>query len=277
MKHVIKSIFAAALLFAFGPVILIAATGSWNGVAFTNLNGVVQVSWNGTSISCAGGGGFNPQTQGTLVNWYDASTLGLSNGAAISTWIDSKTGNPNPLTTSGTAPQYATNQQNGLGVAQFFGFNQLNVGGSSASTYPYTIAIVIYIANVSDYGRPILVSNTVGAGGLYTNATAVNGYINADNNGTANIGTGNLSIGTGAYHLIVLAISSSTWAYYVDGASAGSGSNAASLTAGTTFVMGGNGGGFAGNIGEIQIYNSVLSGGDLTALHTYIVNKWATP
>lgn len=35
----------------------LAATGSWNGVAFTAWNGVAQTAWNGTSISCAGGGG----------------------------------------------------------------------------------------------------------------------------------------------------------------------------------------------------------------------------
>ena len=35
----------------------LAATGSWNGVAFTAWNGIAQTGWNGTSISCAGGGG----------------------------------------------------------------------------------------------------------------------------------------------------------------------------------------------------------------------------
>lgn len=34
-----------------------AAAGTWNGVAFTHLNGVAQTAWNGTAISCAGGGG----------------------------------------------------------------------------------------------------------------------------------------------------------------------------------------------------------------------------
>lgn len=49
----LKNIFAALLLWSMGPVLVVAATGSWNGVAFTALNGVVQTSWNGTGISCA--------------------------------------------------------------------------------------------------------------------------------------------------------------------------------------------------------------------------------
>lgn len=44
-----------AALFAVGPGL--AATGSWNGVAFTAWNGVVVTSWNGTSIAAGGGGG----------------------------------------------------------------------------------------------------------------------------------------------------------------------------------------------------------------------------
>lgn len=44
-----------AALFAVGPGL--AATGSWNGVAFTAWNAVAVTSWNGTSISTGGGGG----------------------------------------------------------------------------------------------------------------------------------------------------------------------------------------------------------------------------
>jgi len=43
-----------AALFAAGPGV--AATGSWNGVAFTAWNAVAVTSWNGTSISTGGGG-----------------------------------------------------------------------------------------------------------------------------------------------------------------------------------------------------------------------------
>lgn len=43
-----------AALFAVGPGL--AATGSWNGIAFTAWNGVAITAWNGTSISTGGGG-----------------------------------------------------------------------------------------------------------------------------------------------------------------------------------------------------------------------------
>lgn len=67
-----------AALFAVGPGI--AATGSWNGIAFTAWNGIAITSWNGTSISAGGGGGlaafsddFNRADSDSLgANWTEA-------------------------------------------------------------------------------------------------------------------------------------------------------------------------------------------------------------
>lgn len=56
------------LLFAFS-LPLFAATGSWNGVAFTAWNGIAQTAWNGTSISCASAS-TSPGTS-SIVAWYD--------------------------------------------------------------------------------------------------------------------------------------------------------------------------------------------------------------
>lgn len=50
-----------------------AATGSWNGVAFSALNGVAQTAWNGTSISCAGGAPTYVRNQNFEGTGYDNS------------------------------------------------------------------------------------------------------------------------------------------------------------------------------------------------------------
>lgn len=224
--------------------------------------------------------GFNPQTQGTLVNWYDASTLGLSNGASITSFTDRKTGNPNPLSTAGTAPTMVTGAQNGLSVASFNGTTQyLEIGGSSASTFPYTVAAVMKLTNLSGYYTILGASAT---GGFDFRLDQTTGTLTLNKGGVAGIGTSSSGITASGYHLVVVTVTSSDYAFYIDGTAAGSGSHSVSLNSSLTFLMGANNAGsyselFNGSLGEEQTYNSVLSGGDLSALHTYAVSKWATP
>lgn len=224
---------------------------------------------------------FNPQTQGTLVNWYDGSTLGLNNGDPIIIFTDSKTGNPNPLSGGTASPIFNTNQQNGLATVSFNGTTQmLIVGGSNSAIYPYTIAAVVKL-NV----LPVISSNILGpsgGGGLQyflTNSTGIQG-INSAN--TVVIATSSSGVSDGNYHLVVVIVTSTTYAFYLDGNLVGSGTHSVVLTGTNTFQMGtqtngGSGVEMNGSIGEVQIYSSALGGTDLAGLHTYIVNKWATP
>lgn len=56
------------------------ATGSWNGVAFTHLNGIAQTAWNGTTISCGSSTSYliNQNFEGTGYDnsetWTEAGT-----------------------------------------------------------------------------------------------------------------------------------------------------------------------------------------------------------
>lgn len=216
---------------------------------------------------------FNPQTQGTLVNWYDSSTLAHTDGDGITTFPDSKAGNPNPLTAV-FAPIFHTPQQNGLGTVLYNSSSMQ--GGSSASTFPYTLVAVVKMTTTA--GGQAILGPAENNGGMEFGMSSGSPFMNAAD--IANIGTATSSISTGAYHLIVATVDASTYAFYIDGVAAGSGTHSVSLTGGMHFEMGNSKNGedylFA-YIGEIQIYSSVLSSGDLSALHTYIVNKWATP
>jgi hypothetical protein len=222
-------------------------------------------------------GPFDPQTQGTLVNWYDISVLGLANGASITTCTDSKTGNPNPLTTSGSAPKFATNQQNSLSAATFNGVNEYwNTGGSSASAFPYTIAAVFTRPNAT--AQYTLVGSS-GTGGIQLRTDTTTGTVSWVKTGTAVIGTSSGTVGNSAYHAVIATVDASSYAFTIDGVAAGSGAHAQTLTAARTIHIGGTNTGaeiqtFLGSIGEVQIYSSVLSSGDLSGLWTYLDNKW---
>lgn len=246
--------------------------------------GVNVLDWVAT---VGGGSSFNPQTQGTLVNWYDASTLGLANGASVMTFPDSKTGNPNQLS-SIQYPTYNTNQQNGLGTVSFSGDTVttqfLNTGGSSASTFPYTIAVVL---RTSDTSGSYTIMGPSGDGGVQFRVDQTTGYLTLNKANVAAIGTGNVALGTAAYHLVVATVNSTNWAFYIDGVAAGSGTHSQTLTAARTWQMGIKGPAgasaeyFKGRIGEVMIFSSVLNATELGtgagSIREYCVAKWATP
>lgn len=226
---------------------------------------------------------FNPQTQGTLVNWYDASTLGLSNGASVTTLVDSKTGAPNSMTVgTGVAGTYVTPAQNNKGTISFNGTNQwYTSNGSTASTFPYTIAAVISVPN---YTASATIIGPSDLGGLQLQIAATTGFLALNKSNVANIGTTAVAIGTAAYHVVIATVSSAAYALYIDSATASaSGAHAQTLTAARTFQVAVQtnaavaGEKFTGNIGEIQIYNSVLNSSDITGLYGYLKGKWATP
>src|SRR5688572_4750213 len=50
---------------------LLAASGSWNGIAFTHWNGIAQTAWNSTAISC--GIGCTPGTNTLTVTLVDST------------------------------------------------------------------------------------------------------------------------------------------------------------------------------------------------------------
>lgn len=228
----------------------------------------------GASASVAA---FNPQTQGTLVNWYDGSTLGLSNGANVNPFTDSKTGAPNSLTSSGTYPTYSTAQQNGLGTVNFgSGSGVFDTGGSTASSFPRTIAAVV---KWTDSTKTCTIMGSSASGGIQFRVDATTGYLTFNKAAVAAIGTGNVALVANQYHLVVGVLTSTTWAFYIDGSAAGSGTHSQTLTGGLLFRMGVTSSTekFYGYMGEVQIYSSALNSTDLAALHSYISAKWATP
>jgi hypothetical protein len=246
----------------------------------TKVGGTGSTKVGGTGSTKVGAGvSFDPQTQGTLVNWYVADTLGLANGANVTSWTDSKTGAPNTMTAASNFPTYATGQQNGLSTVNFasVGSQNLPTGGSTASAFPRTIVAVIKIANTSS---AYTIIGPSAAGGIQLRTDASTGTLTLNKASTATIGTSTGTVGTGAYHIVIATLDSGTYGFFIDSStSAGSGAHAQTLTAARTFRLGVNTNTefFNGYIGEIQIYSSVLSAGDIAGCIAQLKSKWNIP
>lgn len=168
-----------------------------------------------------------------LEAWYKTPITGATNGVAIPGWEDSK--NSYDLT-SADDPIYATNVINGYDAVDFDA-KFLTGGGYTASTYPYTFVIVGYYLDTSAYRMLFGASDS---GGINFRVDQSTGYINSDKSNVANIGTGNVAASTGAWHVFVGVLTSTTWALWIDGVPAGNGSNTQTLTAGRTLQLGGD-------------------------------------
>lgn len=222
---------------------------------------------------------FAPRPNPTPNFWYDASILGLSNGATVSTWTEAlgNTSKNGVLSGTGTAPTYTKFSQYGLSTILFQ--NSARYYEPSLSlAFPTTVAAVVNVRNTGSAGAILGAASNNGPAFFIYNTGPYNF-------GIAKIGTGNAGLSTstftgGAWHFIVFTISATAWALYVDGASAGSGSNALGAFGGAVqigAVLSGSNNRFDGSIAEILCYNSVLSSTDLAALNTYSKIKWGTP
>jgi hypothetical protein len=100
-----------------------------------------MVAW-GADLTPPAAAGFNPADYGTVANDFNAATLGLSNGAAVSSFTDSS-GNARHATqaTAGNQPTYVTASQNGLGVVRFDGSNDYLKTASFTLNQPVTMFV----------------------------------------------------------------------------------------------------------------------------------------
>ncbi len=223
---------------------------------------------------------YDPQTQGSLVNWYDASVLAYNNGDSVDTWTDLKLNNPNPMTSSSPGVQavYSTPSQNGLGTVSFSGTKYYSVGGSNARAYPRTCATVFKINNATSQ-HTILGPNEYGGIQFRTSLTV--GTPSIAIAGNAVVGTSSVDVNDGLFHTVIYMVDDSTWAIYVDGVAAGSGVNTLDFDNAPEFSIGAEVSPpiqlMNGFIAEIQLYSTILSASDITACSNFLKSKWATP
>ncbi len=225
---------------------------------------------------------FSPTPPPTPIRWWDASILGLANGATVSTITERIGGTPAGLLGSGTAPAYQTYSLNGLSTILFVN-TACYYSTAYTCNFPVTVAAVVNIRSAVSTGTEsaILGPTTAGypmfacykdAGGGFTLSIA--------KSFVANVAVSTSTFSGDAWHLLVWQISSSAWALYVDGASVGSGSNALGAFNGGVIIGSQQNGLFSnmdGQLGMLLVYDSILGASDLTSLHRFGQIRWGTP
>lgn len=136
-------------------------------------------------------GSFSPSSLSGCVLWLDGSSLGLSNGATVSTWSSLGPVSYTTTSTAGRFPTYATNVQNGRGCVQY-ATGQTTVLSNFALPATQSIFLLYYPINTSA-GSPFLEQgpDANGTDGFYFHAQGGNNYQirNGGTNGVTNFGT----------------------------------------------------------------------------------------
>ena len=210
--------------------------------------------------------------------WYDPSdpsarTLSGSNITAL----NSKSANANTLTTASSAGTIvlAPGDQNGLDTARFL-VGYMTLASTLGFADNYTFASIVKIENTSTtvgvgFGRGV-------SGGVYTF------YYQSPNYGlatsTTKLNGPNSNPFDTNYHLFTVTVSGSTIQAYLDNSSLTmcAGNTQSKTTPLSNF--GGNPTFPPANLirhGDILLFNSVLSGANLTGLYSWAKAKWRTP
>lgn len=239
---------------------------------------------------------FTPSSIGGLLVWHKADALGLADAAPISTFTDSS-GHANNLTqTSTLRPVFKTGIQNGHGVVRFDGVDDYMLWGTALSPADCTIFVVFAATGTID---------TAGQRALFSLSSLTPPY------GTIYLGdfsaffTGetltfaNISAGPVIYGAAHTASFSgwNIWAFRLNGTAetifkndASQSLNISSFASGHMDSSGtrrflnvdtlgafGTAAPFAGDVGEIIVYDFALSDPDVARVDAYLKAKWATP
>jgi hypothetical protein len=136
-------------------------------------------------------GYFSPSSLTGCVLWLDGSSLGLSNGATVSTWSSLGPVSYTTTSTSGRFPTYASNVQNGRGAVQY-ATGQTSILSNFALPATQSLFLLYYPINTSA-GSPFIEQSpdVNGNDGFFIHAQTNNNY--AIRNGgalaTVNFGT----------------------------------------------------------------------------------------
>lgn len=209
----------------------------------------------------------------------DARSLLGADGSAISQWDDTS-GNARHATQGDGSlqPTVQTNELNSLQVARFVPVDHLNWSGNAASDIFTVIAVIKQSGGSASTRAIISAASGLGEGDIPTIWLSSN-KIELVRTDIAILATSTTSLNTTSFYTIACTYNGSTGAYqfFLNGTADGSG------TAGTaTFAhfsrigaRNGNQSSFDGDIAYVALWNSVLSGGELTTRFDDLRTVWA--
>lgn len=223
------------------------------------------------------------------VLWLDASQLGLTNGASVSSWTSLGTVSytASSFTNSTPAPSFAAKGQNGLGIVTYR-------AGSGHSIPNFVLAQTMSVFQVfypvdQDSGSPFLehsVNENTNAGFYLYSAGGQNFGINTGS-GQVAVNIGNTTLAN-RWQLIeginpdLNGNPSGTMSYYVNGGLLASGATqSGSTTVTATLYINGRGGANSVSyncyMAELIIYNVALSITQRIQVEQYLFAKWGIP
>ncbi len=240
LRKLIEAFGVGLLALGWSSVTLVAATGSWNGIGFTALNGVAQTSWNGTGISCVSSG------TGLLVGL--SAYYALAESSSSDNALDSS-GNGYTATVNGI-PGVGTGGPTGHyrtfnGLDQWFSISNavfhpntsvFSVCGwfneaTTTSSFPALAGMTDITGGQLEYFA--ILNNTGGSGSIDLNAQiSTNGTSAA---ATAAMGT---SLSTGAWHFWALVWDGTDLKGSIDGAAFSSTASAHPFNGSGAFYIG---------------------------------------
>lgn len=189
----------------------------------------------------AGGGSFTPADLPNLETWLTVPIAGGVDGTALAAWPDSSA-NADDFSQANTEarPTYETAETPaGTAAVKFaaVGAQAFNVTAASASNIPVTLWAVV---KFSDTAANRTIFGTESDGGLffYLAPSSPEAVLVLDKRNVANIGLATTGIAAGGWHLVVAVITSTTWEFFVDGVSVGSGSHSVTFDASKTLQLG---------------------------------------
>lgn len=223
-----------------------------------------------------------PKRISGLVGWYDGSAevLTIKDGSnLITTWID-RSGNGNHLVAAaGDRPTWVANQQNGRGVVNFNGTDEMDMPSGLFTLPSAANTIFVVSRRTSESGATETIYNlsdgvTAEAFGIYPAAASQFSFRNREGAGT------NITL-TG-----VTTTNFNIFESYFNGSTSHSGTvnNGTPVTQAATTATGINSGDvgannaanllLTGDVAELIFYNRELTATERSTIKTYLSVKW---
>ncbi len=212
----------------------------------------------------------NPLSLPSLRGWWDYTALGLSNGAAVTTCSDGS-GNGFTHTNLLGTPTYITNQQNGLGAVNIDSGRVM--GNASFTTTAGSWTVMCIIKKSADSGTHALWSDSATDPFSSWSTTTL-----LFDPGTTQISSATAS-GTTTHFIMYTAVAGTTAVYLNSTSSTLVTGTSAAVSAFSGIRLGdiAGAGGTTGDLYEFEVavWDGILAGGSLTALASYVNNKYA--
>jgi len=227
-------------------------------------------------------GFFSPSSLSGCVLWLDGSSLGLTNGATVSSWSSLGTVSYTTSSTSGRFPTYATNVQNGRGCVQY-ATGQTSILSNFSLTPAQSIFLLYYPINTSA-GSPFIEQgpdvNTSDGFFIHAQNNANYAIRNGGTTATVNIGT----IAQSNTWQLIEGLNrdpnaGNTMGFYSNATLVASGGvqNGTTTITNTLFINGRNNTNtlsYPAYIAELIIYNNALNNFGRQQIEGYLTWKW---